>query len=272
MEKKEHNTGKAKRIYEKYKDKLPKMVYGENNSIKTEISKGENCEDVLLCWYDGIQICIDHIDDTARLFSVDEEGQLPFTGLEYFLSHGGKLKTVVDIGAHVGTFTLSALIRGARKVYAYEPNPRTLRTLEHNISANGYWGDVFISNAGILGISSEVGGSACYSYREGATGQGSFMVKPKAKANGFNQLVAPIVSFFEEMPKVGEVSYLKMDIEGGEYSIFHKENLEALVVAFKGIECLEIEVHSSYGQPKEIYEILGLIGLKPEFNGLIWRV
>jgi FkbM family methyltransferase len=44
---------------------------------------------------------------------------------------------VVDIGAHVGTFTLMAARAGAGAVYAYEPLPENAELLRRNLEANG---------------------------------------------------------------------------------------------------------------------------------------
>src|SRR5262245_18954658 len=48
--------------------------------------------------------------------------------------------TVVDLGAHIGYFTLmSARLVGPNgRVYAFEPSPSSFLMLRKNISANGY--------------------------------------------------------------------------------------------------------------------------------------
>lgn len=45
---------------------------------------------------------------------------------------------VVDIGAHVGIFTLLALNQGAKHVYAFEPDKKNIEMIERNIDENNY--------------------------------------------------------------------------------------------------------------------------------------
>jgi len=45
--------------------------------------------------------------------------------------------TVIDIGAHIGTFTLRCAVERNCTVYAYEPSPINYRFLRKNIEANG---------------------------------------------------------------------------------------------------------------------------------------
>src|SRR5438105_15962753 len=44
---------------------------------------------------------------------------------------------VVDIGANNGVFTLFAASLTRNRVYAFEPSPRNLEVLKHNIAVNG---------------------------------------------------------------------------------------------------------------------------------------
>lgn len=45
---------------------------------------------------------------------------------------------VLDIGANIGVFSLFAAISGAKKVFAYEPNPEAYRVLQKNITQNNF--------------------------------------------------------------------------------------------------------------------------------------
>lgn len=49
-----------------------------------------------------------------------------------------KADVVIDVGAHIGCFSLNCLLRGAGKVHAYEPDRENRRYLEQNTS--GYLG------------------------------------------------------------------------------------------------------------------------------------
>jgi FkbM family methyltransferase len=43
---------------------------------------------------------------------------------------------VIDVGAHMGAFTLYAALEGASRVYSYEPDPKLFSVLQRNIAAN----------------------------------------------------------------------------------------------------------------------------------------
>ncbi|MDE2518284.1 MAG: FkbM family methyltransferase, partial [Methanocorpusculum sp.] len=49
---------------------------------------------------------------------------------------------VVDCGANIGMFSILAVQRGAKTVYAFDPQKRTLKLLDQNITANGCEGKI----------------------------------------------------------------------------------------------------------------------------------
>lgn len=54
---------------------------------------------------------------------------------------------IVDVGAHIGTFALACLLRGARNVLCFEPNPQCVDLLRKNVAA---WPEaVSIMQAGV---------------------------------------------------------------------------------------------------------------------------
>lgn len=55
--------------------------------------------------------------------------------IRWFRPRRGEL--VVDVGAHIGTYTLRAARAGAR-VISFEPNPETARVLRENLRLNGF--------------------------------------------------------------------------------------------------------------------------------------
>jgi FkbM family methyltransferase len=54
-----------------------------------------------------------------------------------FMEHIGPAGVVVDVGAHIGYYTLIAA-KHARKVFAFEPFPENARRLRKNIGINGF--------------------------------------------------------------------------------------------------------------------------------------
>ena len=119
--------------------------------------------------------------------------------------------TVVDGGAHVGTFVRYALQRGAARVIAVEPEPLNLVCLEANLAAEIASGRVRVFRGGIwdrkdsLTLSDSQENSAGHSFvREVAGSQ---------KVAGI-----PLVPLDEIVDDLGldRVDFIKMDIEGAE--------------------------------------------------------
>ena len=80
-------------------------------------------------------------------FILDKNDNLEFSVREYepeirkiFKSHVKRGCTVVDIGAHIGYYTLlsAKLVGPEGKVFAFEPNPENCLILERSIAANNF--------------------------------------------------------------------------------------------------------------------------------------
>jgi len=119
--------------------------------------------------------------------------------------------TVIDGGAHVGTFTRYALQRGAARVIVVEPEPLNIVCLEANLAPEIASGKVHLVKAGIwdqktfLALSDSSSNSAGHSFvRE---------VADSRKVNGI-----PLVPIDEIVQELGldRVDFIKMDIEGAE--------------------------------------------------------
>lgn len=118
--------------------------------------------------------------------------------------------TVVDVGAHLGYYTLllRKLVGGVGRVYAFEPSPVFYETLKTNLAMNGFVDVVAVPMAvadfcGYQDFHHSVvgGGSSLYRRLEGST-----VVKVQ---------VTTLDAFFGELgwPKV---DLIKIDIEGAE--------------------------------------------------------
>ena len=68
---------------------------------------------------------------------------------ELFKKEVKKGMTVLDIGAHIGYYTLLAanLVGENGKVFAFEPHPHNFAVLEKNVRINGYKNVVFVQKA-----------------------------------------------------------------------------------------------------------------------------
>ena len=124
---------------------------------------------------------------------------------------------VVDVGAHVGYYTLLAAkqVGPMGKVYAFEPESANYALLEENIGLNGYQNIVTIKSA----VSSRSGSSTLYltaldngrhsTYHHDLPENGSEVVK------------ATTLDAFLEAEEWPRVDLVKMDVEGAEEDVFH---------------------------------------------------
>jgi FkbM family methyltransferase len=153
-----------------------------------------------------------------------------------------KMETVFDIGANCGLFSLLAIEKGAKKVYAFEPNQESLVNL----------------NQIAKGLNIEVIDKAVYTTDEDLT----FYIDPNNTTIGsisedhiinggskVEKITVPAISLktFIEQNNIEKISLLKMDIEGAEYDII--ENLEDEV--FEKIDNFLIEYHDNEGEKVE---------------------
>jgi FkbM family methyltransferase len=152
------------------------------------------------------------------------------------------METVFDIGANSGLFSLLAINKGAKKVYAFEPNQESLVNLKYLVKD----------------LNVEVIDKAVYTKDEDLT----FYIDPnnttigsisadhiKNNGSSVEKITVPAISLktFIEQNNIDKISLLKMDIEGAEYDII--ENLEDEV--FEKIDNFLIEFHNNTNEEVE---------------------
>lgn len=139
---------------------------------------------------------------------------------------------VVDVGASVGAFTVSILDQKPKKVYCIEPSKNLLKTLAKNCSEKVFNLDenpIAYLNYGIADEGEE-------------------------QINIFGEDKNFIGITFKDLIKkysIEHIDFLKVDCEGGEYSIFKDENLEF----FKNnVNFIAIEIHLKYPECRDKFK------------------
>jgi len=160
---------------------------------------------------------------------------------EFYIEDGyddlsfSKYSTVIDVGAHIGLFTVRAAKCGAT-VHAFEPSPQSYQNLLRNLELHGVADRVIPHNTA---ITAATGQTEFFSSEKG-----SLYDSTSKSTDGTRRIVAStnLLSATETMDLDGKC-LLKLDCEGSEFEIV-KESPER---AFHGIDSVFIEYHSSHG-------------------------
>lgn len=133
---------------------------------------------------------------------------------------------VVDVGACVGFFSCTALDYGAKKVYMLEPNKELLKicvknTLEYVIDA---------PESPVIPVHAAIGEDPKH------------MNHIFGDVADLTRLDFPLIPFMDFVKKfdLQHIDYLKLDCEGGEYSVLTPENYEWIS---KNVDHIAMEVH-----------------------------
>ena len=154
-------------------------------------------------------------------------------------------RTVVDVGANIADTAIYFALRGAKRVVAFEPFPKTFKIAERNVKANGVEDKVILVNAG-CGYDGEV------RVKEDVDSNASAELKDFGEG-----IKIPMYSLNTIVSKfnVEKGSVLKVDCEGCEYDLFRNASKETL----EQFERIQIEYHYGY---KELVNILKKNGFK----------
>jgi FkbM family methyltransferase len=122
--------------------------------------------------------------------------------------------TVLDIGAHVGFYTLAAarMVGPEGMVYAFEPEPENFAVLQENVKANGY-GNVRLVNKA---VTNQRGKVEFYVSAQGNDRHSIFRSGRPSRMESRIVVEATSIDEFLEAESWPRVDFVKMDIEGAE--------------------------------------------------------
>lgn len=181
-------------------------------------------------WYGAVGAQLDyHLGDAKKILDARPEI--------------GKGSVIVDIGAHIGTLSVSAALEGAR-VFAVEPDWENFGRLLLNIQANDVAHLVTPLFFAVTPRSFET-----TVLRRGGANNGQSGVNFAERIDPEGQPVATI-SLFDLLDGLDlpTIDLLKIDIEGGEWEIFAEEdaiglNVEILEHVMRDVKAIDVELH-----------------------------
>ena len=127
--------------------------------------------------------------------------------------------TFVDVGAHIGYYSLKAakIVGPNGHVIAIEPNPGTLRTLRDNVQASG----ASVVMIQPVACSDAEGALELFAAPRANTGESSLSLvnaSQEGAATSYHVRARPLDAIIQESG-VSRVDYIKIDVEGAEFLV-----------------------------------------------------
>jgi FkbM family methyltransferase len=151
-----------------------------------------------------------------------------------------KQDVVVDIGAHIGIFSILAAKLGAKKVLAFEPQQDNFNLLEANISINDCQKVIEAIPQAVVAEQGQ------YRLRENKHDNTGRNVLNKKKGS-----IVKTVQISDALNGLDKIDFLKVDVEGMEYELFKSHDIWE-----HKIEHLVMEWHQGI---KKAYQLAGHI-------------
>jgi FkbM family methyltransferase len=155
---------------------------------------------------------------------------------ELFTAAATPGSTVVDVGAHLGYFTLLAAraVGPSGRVLSIEPNLQTLPLLRHNVADNGFEDRVMIFDQAL----------------SGRAGRTSFYLSPAGDTSSLHQqdpgdqlVEVDAVTLDELVGEPGLLSAIKIDVEGAELEVL--EGMPRVLNGASASLCVFLECNPS---------------------------
>ncbi len=141
--------------------------------------------------------------------------------------------TILDIGSHIGTFTLYAAAKAPNAhITAFEPEPTNAAMLRRNIEINNLGNRVKAVEAAVSGTNGTI--TLNMTKASGSGGHSIYSYTSDAKT-----IEVPMVSLSSILKDIQHCDFLKIDCEGAEYEAFYNLSDEE----FKKIGFIAMEYH-----------------------------
>jgi FkbM family methyltransferase len=179
--------------------------------------------------------------------------------ISLFQSNKIPLTNIIDAGANIGltSIFLKAFFPEA-KIIALEPNDANCKTLNKNLSINNYK-DIILLKKGLWGHNTYL--CADYSFRDGL--DWAFRLTETSNKEDASFEVLSVIDIIKQYD-LDFIDFLKIDIEGGEASVFSlQSNMEWL----KKVRVIALEIHDEFNCRINIQNILTKFGFDLSNSG-----
>jgi FkbM family methyltransferase len=161
-----------------------------------------------------------------------------------------QVRYVIDVGAHIGSFTLWVSSRTRARVLAVEPNPQTYELLVENVRRAGLTQLVQVSDRALAGSRGR---------RRLSVVGSSETARLTTDVDGGVPVEAVTLTDVIRESGFPSVDILKVDVEGAERQVFGRLAPEQL----KTVRCVIVECHRNQGtNPGEVVDVLRAAGFR----------
>lgn len=169
---------------------------------------------------------------------------------------------IIDIGANIGATVLSALKRGAKLIYAFEPFSQSFEVLKHNIEVNGFSDKVVCVQKGV-GKSNHQTKLFVHPSNSGA--MSSYLTQKGLTEDNYETAEFISINQVFDLYDIKHCDILKMDCEGSEEDIIH--DLDDDLV--NRISQISVEFHDKH-KVKELVDKLSKWYVHENMNRYEW--
>ena len=168
---------------------------------------------------------------------------------------------LLDVGANIGWYSviLSKLMPASSRTYAFEPDPLNFKLLTHNCKLNNVTNIECVNAA----VGESIGTATLHLYPSKNLGRHS-LIALEGNSEKLDVKMISLDSFFEEQQiDLTRIKFLKIDIEGFEYSALLGAKKILTVIPMVLMEFSPDYMKKGGFEPKELIELIRTTGLKP---------
>lgn len=185
---------------------------------------------------------------------------------EFLRRHCGEGQTVIDVGAHLGLFSVCAWQCTGRKgkVYSFEPTPTTFALFQETIRINHAQEYIKPVQAA---VASQKGKVTFYLGEGDINVSNSIVAHPDRKRTGYEVQMLALDEFVEEN-NTGKIDFMKIDAEGAEMSVL--KGARKILTEHRPICILGMHPNSilKFGDSlKGIWDLIHEMGYRVEHEG-----
>jgi FkbM family methyltransferase len=161
----------------------------------------------------------------------------------------GNRKTIIDIGANIGIFSLYAAWQGCEKIIAIEPNTISYNTLVKNIEANNLQHKIEALHIAV----SNVSGESIFIPKDSNPENVSLAFVTEQQQDSYETVTTLSLKDIIHHRNLQQIHLLKMDCEGAEFQIL-------LPMQANDLKCIDNIVMEYHDEPQPLISHLQATG------------